>query len=84
MDSTYSTYGDGILCKILVENVKESTLQDARILLRGHVMKLDINLWDGYVWMGSNGGLFKICNELSDYIKRAISTKEGSIIFSSL
>ena len=34
--------------------------------------------------MGSSGGLFRICNEFSDYRKSAISTKEGTIIFSSL
>jgi hypothetical protein len=85
MGATYSTYGDhGILCKILVENIKETALLDARILLKLHLKKLDINLWDGYVWMGSSGGWFRICNELSDYIKSAISTKEGTIIFSSI
>jgi len=85
MGSTYSTYGDnGILCKILVENFKETALLDARILLQRHLKKLDINLWVGYVWMGSSGGLFRICNELSDYTKSAISTKVGTIIFSSL
>jgi len=48
MGSTYSTYDDNdILCKILVENVKETALLDARILLKRHLKKLDINLWDG-------------------------------------
>jgi hypothetical protein len=61
MGSTHSTYGDnGILCKILVENFKETAILDARILLKRHLKKLDRNLCDGYVWMGSNGGLFRI------------------------
>jgi hypothetical protein len=85
MGSTYSTYGDsGILCKILVENVKKTTLLDARILLKRHLMKLDINLWDGCVCVGSSDGLFRICNELSDHTKSAISTRERPIISSSL
>jgi hypothetical protein len=53
MGSTYSTYGENdILCKILAENVKETTLLDARMLVKRHLKKLDINFWDGYVWMG--------------------------------
>jgi len=53
MGSTYSTFREnGILCKILIENVKKTTLLDARVLLKRHLKKLDLNLWDGYVWMG--------------------------------
>jgi len=53
MGSTCSTYREnGILCKILVENLRETTLLDARILLKRYLKKLDLTLWDGYVWMG--------------------------------
>jgi len=53
MGSTYSTYGENdILYKILAENVKETTLLDARMLVKRHLKKLDINFWDRYVWMG--------------------------------
>lgn len=47
MGSTYSTCGDcGMLCKILIENVKETTLLDARILLKRHLKEI------GYKFVG--------------------------------